>query len=84
MMARTRVWRLLQGYRGRPAAAIDAVAEILIRVAQLAIDHPEIRELDINPLFAGAIGVMAVDAQWKVAGMHLQPDADAVRVAASK
>jgi acetyltransferase len=67
MMARTRVWRLLQGYRGRPAAAIDAVAEILIRVAQLAIDHPEIRELDINPLFAGATGVMAVDARLRVA-----------------
>jgi acetyltransferase len=67
MMARTRVWRLLQGYRGRPAAAIDAVAEILIRVAELAIDHPEIRELDINPLFAGATGVMAVDARLRVA-----------------
>jgi len=67
MMARTRVWRLLQGYRGRPAAVIDAVAEILIRVAQLAIDHPEIRELDINPLFAGATGVMAVDARLRVA-----------------
>jgi hypothetical protein len=33
MMARTSVWRLLQGYRGQPAAAIDVVAEILIRVA---------------------------------------------------
>src|SRR6516165_8417889 len=67
LMARTRVWRLLQGYRGRPAAAIDVVAEILIRVAQIAIDHPEIRELDINPLFAGATGVMAVDARLRVA-----------------
>jgi acetyltransferase len=67
MMARTRVWRLLQGYRGRPAAAIDVVAEILIRVAQLAVDHPEIRELDINPLLAGATGVMAVDARLRVA-----------------
>jgi acetyltransferase len=67
LMARTRVWRLLQGYRGRPAAAIDVVAEILIRVAQLAVDHPEIRELDINPLFAGTTGVMAVDARLRVA-----------------
>jgi len=67
LMARTRVWRLLRGYRGRPAAAIDVVTEILIRVAQLAVDHPEIRELDINPLFAGATGVMAVDARLRVA-----------------
>ena len=66
-MARTRVWRLLQGYRGRPAAAIDVVAEILIRVAQLTVDHPEIRELDINPLLAGATEVMAVDARLRVA-----------------
>jgi acetyltransferase len=67
LMARTRVWRLLQGYRGRPAAAIDVVTETLIRVAQLAVDHPEIRELDINPLFAGPTGVMAVDARLRVA-----------------
>jgi acetyltransferase len=39
-MARTRVWRLLHGYRWRPAAAVNVVAEILIRVAQLAVDHP--------------------------------------------
>jgi acetyltransferase len=67
MMARTRVWRLLQGYRGQPAAAIDVVAETLIRVAQLAVDHPEIRELDINPLLAGTTGLMAVDARLRVA-----------------
>ena len=67
LMARTHVWRLLQGYRGRPAAAIDVVTETLIRVAQLAVDHPEIRELDINPLFAGPTGVMAVDARLRVA-----------------
>jgi len=73
LMARTRVWRLLQGYRGRPAAAIDVVAEILIRVAQIAVDHPEIRELDINPLFAGATGVMAVDARLRVAAPEPGP-----------
>ena len=67
MMARTRVWRLLQGYRGRSPAAIDVIGEILIRVAQLAVDHPEICELDINPLLAGADGVMAVDARLRVA-----------------
>ena len=53
-MERTRVWRLLQGYRGKPPAAIDAIAEVLIRLGQLAADHPEIRELDINPLLADA------------------------------
>jgi acetyltransferase len=65
-MARTRVWRLLQGYRGKPPAAIDAIAEVLIRVGQIAADLPEIRELDINPLLADADGVVALDARIRV------------------
>jgi acetyltransferase len=66
-MARTRVWRLLQGYRGRPPADIAAITRVLIAVAQLAADHPELRELDINPLLADAAGVIAVDARIRVA-----------------
>jgi acetyltransferase len=66
-MTRTRVWRLLQAYRGRPPAAIDAIAEVLIRLGQLAAEHPEIRELDINPLLADAHGVIAIDARIRVA-----------------
>jgi acetyltransferase len=66
-MARTRVWQLLQAYRGKPPAAIDAIAEILIRVGQIAADLPEIRELDINPLLADAGGVIAVDTRIRVA-----------------
>jgi acetyltransferase len=67
LMARTRVWQLLQGYRGKPPAKIDAVIEVLIRLGQLAADHPEIRELDINPLLADGTGVIAVDARLRVA-----------------
>jgi acetyltransferase len=66
-MARTRVFRLLQGYRGQPAANLAAIQSVLIRVAQLAADCPEIRELDINPLLADAQGVIAVDARIQVA-----------------
>jgi acetyltransferase len=66
-MERTRVWRLLQAHRGKPAAAIEAIAEVLIRVGQLAADHAEIRELDINPLLADAAGVIAVDARLRIA-----------------
>jgi len=67
LMARTRVWRLLQGYRGQPPAKIEAVTEMLIRLGQLAADHPEIRELDINPLLADAVGIIALDARLRVA-----------------
>jgi acetyltransferase len=66
-LSRTRIWSLLQGYRGQPAADIDGVIATMIRVSQLAADHPEIRELDINPLLADAGGVMAVDARIRVA-----------------
>ncbi|HEV2302889.1 MAG TPA: GNAT family N-acetyltransferase, partial [Stellaceae bacterium] len=65
-MARTRVWRLLQGYRGQPQAALDMLALMLVRVGQLAAEQPEIRELDINPLLAGARGVVALDARLRV------------------
>jgi len=66
-MERTRVWRLLQAYRGKPAAAIDAIVDILIRLGELAADHPEIRELDINPLLADAEGIVALDTRIRVA-----------------
>ncbi|HYM01730.1 MAG TPA: bifunctional acetate--CoA ligase family protein/GNAT family N-acetyltransferase [Stellaceae bacterium] len=66
-MARTRVWRLLQAYRGKPPADIDGVANVLISVAQLAADHPEIREIDINPLLADPVGVVAVDVRVNLA-----------------
>ncbi len=69
-MTRTRVWRLLQGYRDRPAAAIDAIGDVLIRLGQIAAEHREIRELDINPLLADAAGVIAIDARIRVAPAH--------------
>jgi acetyltransferase len=71
LMARTRAWQLLQGYRGNPPADVAAVAEILIRLGQLAADHAEIRELDINPLLADPAGVVALDARLRVTSVHL-------------
>jgi acetyltransferase len=67
MVSRTRVARLLAGYRGRPPADIDALCRALVQVAQLTIDIPEIIELDINPLLADSRGVLALDARIKVA-----------------
>jgi acetyltransferase len=63
LMARTRVYRLLQGYRDRPPVAIAAIALTLVRLSQMAVDLAEIVELDINPLVAGPTGVVAVDAR---------------------
>jgi acetyltransferase len=74
-MARTRVWRLLQGYRNTPPADLDAVARALVGIGALAVDHPGIRELDINPLLAGANGVLAVDARIAVSSEPAAPPA---------
>jgi acetyltransferase len=71
---------LLQGFRGKPAAAIDAIAEVLIRLGQIAADLPEIRELDINPLLADAEGVIALDARIRVT-QAAQPGAARLAIA---
>ena len=67
MMSRTRIYRLLKGYRGIPSVDLGAIALSLIKIAQAAIDHPEIVELDINPLLADEFGVLALDARIRVA-----------------
>jgi acyl-CoA synthetase (NDP forming) len=60
--------RLLEGYRGSPAVDRAAIIETLQRVNQMALRHPEIVELDINPLLAhpGSGGVVAVDARMRL------------------
>jgi acetyltransferase len=63
MIGRTRVARLLAGYRDVPAADMAAIERVLIRLADLAVDLPELAELDINPLLADADGVLALDAR---------------------
>jgi len=67
LIARTRVSRLLSAYRDVPAVKQDAVALTLVKLAQLAADIPQVKELDINPLLASASGVVAVDARVAVA-----------------
>src|SRR6266851_4057779 len=62
-LSRTRVDRLLRGYRDRAPAARGAVCEVLVRLSQLIADVGEIAELDINPLLADADGVIALDAR---------------------
>ncbi len=65
-IARTRVAKLLGGYRDRPPAQLDAIADALVALSQLLADLPEIAELDINPLWADEQGVIALDARIRV------------------
>jgi acetyltransferase len=66
MIRETRIYKLLKGYRANPPADMDAIALTLVKLAQLAADLAEVLELDINPLLAGADGVLALDARVRV------------------
>ncbi|MGH6952499.1 MAG: bifunctional acetate--CoA ligase family protein/GNAT family N-acetyltransferase, partial [Vitreimonas sp.] len=62
-LGRTRVDRLLRGYRDRPPAARTDVCEAMVRLSQLIADVSEVAELDINPLLVDAEGIIALDAR---------------------
>ena len=66
MMERTRVYKLLAGYRERPPADLDGIELTLVKISQLLIDVGEVVELDINPLWADERGVIALDARIRV------------------
>jgi acetyltransferase len=65
MLEELRGVQILRGARGHGASDIDAIVEALLRVSQLLVDFPEIKELDINPLrvFAVGEGCRALDAR---------------------
>ena len=66
LIGRTRVARLLAGYRNHPPARLDAIADVLVALSQLLADVPELAELDINPLWADHQGVLALDARVRL------------------
>ena len=58
---------VLTGFRGQEPADLNALEQLLLRLSELVEAHPEIMELDLNPVFAGADGAVAVDARFVVA-----------------
>ncbi|MEW6489150.1 MAG: bifunctional acetate--CoA ligase family protein/GNAT family N-acetyltransferase [Thermodesulfobacteriota bacterium] len=59
----TKVYQLLKGYRNRPPANLELLQEVVVRLAYLVSDFPEIAELDINPLILSGQDVLAVDGR---------------------
>ena len=57
---------ILAGMRGRAGADRGALVDVLRRVSQLAVDFPDIEELDLNPLLAFEDRVIAVDARVRL------------------
>jgi len=66
LVSRTRISRLLAGFRDHPPARLDSVCDVLIALSQMLADLPELAELDINPLLADHDGVIALDARVRL------------------
>jgi acetyltransferase len=67
VISRPRIFRLLSGFRGRPAADLDAVAFTLVKLSQIVCDFAEIATLDINPLLVNPHGVVVLNASIGIA-----------------
>ena len=63
MVREIKGYPLLEGYRGREPADVSYLEELLLKVSRLVEATPEIKELDINPIFAYSDGAVAVDAR---------------------
>lgn len=62
----TKISKLLKGYRGENPSDIEAVKDTLKRITKLTLDFPEIKELDINPVFVYEEGCSALDIKIKI------------------
>jgi acetyl coenzyme A synthetase (ADP forming)-like protein len=67
MIREVKMHRLLEAIRGEPARDVSALADALLRLSQLALAHPEVEEMDVNPLIALERGAVAVDARIQLA-----------------
>lgn len=63
MMERTKIYTALQGIRGREPVDMEALEELLVRFGDLVVEQRWIKEIDINPLFASADQLIALDGR---------------------
>ncbi len=63
MIREVKGYELLQGYRGQEAANIPSLEQLILKVSQFVDQNPQIKELDLNPIFAYKDGALAVDAR---------------------
>ncbi len=63
MMSEVKAYPLLKGYRNTPPADLTAITKILVNTSKLVMDHPEIKELDLNPIMVYEKGAKTVDAR---------------------
>jgi acyl-CoA synthetase (NDP forming) len=66
MIRSLKTYRLLDGYRGAPKADVAALEDVLLRVSALVEAHPQIAEMDLNPVIVHPRGAVAVDARIRL------------------
>jgi acetyl coenzyme A synthetase (ADP forming)-like protein len=66
MVRGLRTFPLLDGFRGAPRTDVAALEDVVVRIGWLAANHPEIAELDLNPVIVSPDGAVAVDARVRV------------------
>jgi acetyl-CoA synthetase (ADP-forming) len=63
MISEVKAYPLLKGYRNTPPADLKAITKIIVNTSRLVMDHPEIKELDLNPVMVYEKGAKTVDAR---------------------
>ena len=63
IMEETKVYKLLKGYRNVPPANVKLLEEVMVRFSQMLVDFPQLKEVDINPLFINEKEALALDAR---------------------
>jgi len=81
LMGQTRIFKLLEGYRDQAPADLSAIAEALVRLSQLVVDCPAVKELDINPVLADETGVIALDARIRIEPREVETEGPNPRLA---
>ena len=66
MVRSLKTFPLLDGYRGAPKADVHALVDVLLRVSALVEAHPQVAEMDLNPLLVHPDGAVAVDMRIRL------------------
>jgi acetyltransferase len=74
LMEQTKIFGALGGVRGRPPVPLAALEELLVRFADLVVEQPWIKEIDVNPLLASPDGLVALDARVVLHDAKTRPE----------
>jgi acetyltransferase len=74
MMEQTKIFKALEGVRGRKPVDLAHLEELIVRFSQLVVEQPAIKEIDINPLLASSDTLMALDGRVVLHPREVKPE----------